>query len=91
VVNGNATNGNNCIIKQVVTTCNRYMNKPNEALIISDNVNIGAGEKLFSKITIGDNANIDTNAVVIYDVEKKCFICRFPKEQPNISFRYYWD
>jgi serine acetyltransferase len=65
VIHGNAVIGNNCIIRQGVTIGIRYMDRPTEAPVIGDNVNIGAGAKLLGKITIGDNVNIGANAVVI--------------------------
>lgn len=68
VVHGNAVIGNNCVIRQGVTIGNRYMDKPTEAPVLGDNVNIGAGAKLLGNITIGDNVNIGANAVVIKDI-----------------------
>jgi len=65
VIHGNAVIGNNCIIRQGVTIGNRYMDRPTEAPVMGDNVNIGAGAKLLGNITIGDNVNIGANAVVI--------------------------
>jgi serine O-acetyltransferase len=42
--------------------------KDGKSQIIGDNVYIGPGAKLFGLITIGDNINIGTNAVV-----NRCF------------------
>jgi serine acetyltransferase len=85
VVHGNAVIGNNCIIRQGVTIGNRYMDKPTEAPVIGNNVNIGAGAKLLGKITIGDNVNIGANAVVIHDVLGGSIYVGFPQQtvHPN--------
>jgi len=79
VVHDNAVIGNNCIIRQGVTIGNRYMDRPTEAPVMGDNVNIGAGAKLLGKITIGDNVNIGANAVVIHDVPQNSLYVGFPK------------
>jgi serine O-acetyltransferase len=79
VVHGNAVIGDNCIIRQGVTIGNRYMNKPTEAPIIGDNVNIGAGAKLLGKISVGDNASIGANAVVIHNIVQDGVYVGFPK------------
>jgi serine acetyltransferase len=79
VIHGNVVIGNNCIIRQGVTIGNRYINKPTEAPVIGDNVNIGAGAKLLGNITIGDNVNIGANAVVIHDVPQNGLYVGFPK------------
>lgn len=81
VIHGNAVIGDNCIIRQGVTVGNRYMNRPTEAPIIGNNVNIGAGATLLGKITIGDNTNIGANAVVIHDIEKNGLYVGFPKKK----------
>ncbi|PKH85168.1 serine O-acetyltransferase [Colwellia sp. Bg11-28] len=81
VVHGNSVIGDNCTIRQGVTIGNRYMNKPTEAPIIGNNVNIGAGAKLLGNITIGDNANIGANAVVIHNVAQDTLYVGFPKSR----------
>ena len=81
VIHGNAVIGDNCILRQSVTIGNRHINKPTEAPIIGNNVNIGSGAKLLGKITIGDNTNIGANAVVIHDIEKNGLYVGFPKKK----------
>ncbi len=81
VVHGNAVIGSNCIIRQGVTIGNRYMEKPTEAPVIGNNVNIGAGAKLLGNINIGDNVNIGANAVVIHHVEKNNLYVGFPNKR----------
>jgi len=81
VIHGNAVIGNNCTIRQGVTIGNRYMDRPTEAPVIGNNVNIGAGAKLLGKITIGDNANIGANAVVIHDLDQDGLFVGFPSSR----------
>ena len=47
---------------------NRYLDCPFDAPKLGKRVNVGAGAKLFGNITIGDDANIGANAVVLIDV-----------------------
>ena len=69
VVHGNATLGDDCIIRQGVTIGNRHLDKPFEAPTLGAGVNVGAGAKILGKLTIGDKANVGANAVVTRDVE----------------------
>jgi serine acetyltransferase len=80
VIHGNVVIGNNCIIRQGVTIGNRYIDKPTEAPVIGNNVNIGAGAKLLGNITIGDNVNIGANAVVIHNVLQNSLYVGFPQK-----------
>lgn len=68
VIHGNSIIGDACIIRQGVTLGNRYMDRPYEAPILGDRVNIGAGAKLLGGIKIGADATIGANAVVLKDV-----------------------
>lgn len=68
VIHGNAEIGNDCIIRQGVTIGNRRINAPFEAPKIGNRVNIGAGAKILGGVTIGDDAQIGANTVVIKDV-----------------------
>lgn len=68
VIHGNAQIGDDCIVRQGVTIGNRRLDQPFDAPIIGNNVNIGAGAKILGKVTIGDNAVIGANAVVVKDV-----------------------
>ncbi|ARV20389.1 Serine acetyltransferase [Curvibacter sp. AEP1-3] len=68
VVHGNAVLGDDCIIRQGVTIGNRYMDKPLDAPVIGQRVNIGAGAKILGAVHIGDDAEIGANAVVLKDV-----------------------
>lgn len=68
VIHGNAVLGDDCIVRQGVTIGNRRLDAPLEAPKIGNRVNIGAGAKILGGITIGDDAVIGANAVVLIDV-----------------------
>ncbi|MEZ6191208.1 MAG: serine acetyltransferase [Phycisphaerales bacterium] len=68
VIHGCAKIGDGCIIRQGVTIGNRTLDKPLEAPTLSKNVNVGAGAKILGGLTIGDDAVIGANAVVLKDV-----------------------
>jgi serine O-acetyltransferase len=68
VIHGEAILGDDCIIRQGVTIGNRYMDKPMEAPVIGNRVNIGAGAKILGAVSIGDDAEVGANAVVLKDV-----------------------
>jgi len=36
--------------------------------VLGEGVNVGAGAKILGGLTVGDNANIGANAVVVHDV-----------------------
>lgn len=68
VIHGNAQIGDDCIIRQGVTIGNRRLDDPFGAPQIGHRVNVGAGAKILGRLTIGDDAEIGANAVVIKDV-----------------------
>lgn len=68
VVHGACVIGDDCIIRQGVTLGNRHMDRPTEAPRIGHRVNIGAGAKILGGVSIGDDACIGANAVVLCDV-----------------------
>jgi serine O-acetyltransferase len=68
IIHGDAVIGDDCILRQGVTLGNRYLDRPLEAPVLGDRVNVGAGAKILGKVTIGDDANIGANAVVLSDV-----------------------
>jgi serine O-acetyltransferase len=67
IISGYARFGDNCRIRNGVVVGLRRVEDPC-APTIGNNVDIGAGAKLLGPITIGDNAIIGANAVVIEDV-----------------------
>lgn len=68
VIHGASVIGDDCIIRQGVTLGIRRMDRPGDAPVLGDRVNVGAGAKLLGKIYIGDDAVIGANAVVLCDV-----------------------
>lgn len=68
VIHGAAEIGDDCILRQGVTLGNRYLSAPDEAPILGKKVNVGAGAKILGRITIGDEASIGANAVVLIDI-----------------------
>lgn len=67
IVSGYARIGDDSVLRQGVTIGLRHVDDP-VAPRIGDRVDIGAGAKLLGPITIGDDAVIGANAVVIEDV-----------------------
>jgi len=68
VVHGNATIGDDCVIRQGVTIGNRRLDQPEDAPILGNRVDVGAGAKILGRVVIGDDASIGANAVVLHDV-----------------------
>jgi serine acetyltransferase len=68
VIHGLARIGDDCVIRQGVTIGNRRKEFPFDAPELGARVDIGAGAKLLGKISIGDDARIGANAVVLSDV-----------------------
>jgi serine O-acetyltransferase len=68
VIHGYSAIGDDSIIRQGVTLGNRYIDRPLDAPKLGKRVNVGAGAKIFGDISIGDDANIGANAVVICNV-----------------------
>ena len=60
--------GDDCYIRQGVTIGNRSLDRPNEVPVLGHRVNVGAGAKVLGAVTIGDDAAIGANAVVLDDV-----------------------
>jgi serine O-acetyltransferase len=70
--------GDNVIIRQGVTIGNRLVEAPEDAPIIGNNCNIGAGAKILGNVVIGDGASIGANAVVIKDVPANAIAVGIP-------------
>ncbi len=68
IVHGSVTIGDDCTIRQGVTLGNKVKELPYDAPQLGNRVNVGAGAKLLGKITVGDDAQIGANAVVVKDV-----------------------
>jgi serine O-acetyltransferase len=68
VIHGYCAIGDDSIIRQGVTLGNRYLDRPFEAPQLGCRVNVGAGAKILGNLTIGDDASVGANAVVLSDV-----------------------
>ncbi|MGF1491801.1 MAG: serine O-acetyltransferase [Microcoleaceae cyanobacterium] len=68
VIHGNCHIGDDCVIRQGVTLGNRYRERPFDAPKLGKRVNVGAGAKVLGAVTIGDDASIGANAVVLKDI-----------------------
>jgi serine O-acetyltransferase len=68
VIHGNSVIGDDCILRQGVTLGNKTLDRPHDAPTLGSRVNVGAGAKILGAITIGDDAGIGANAVVLQDV-----------------------
>ena len=68
VIHGYAQLGDDCIVRQGVTIGNRRLDAPFDAPRIGHRVSIGAGAKILGAVTIGDDAEIGANAVVLEDI-----------------------
>jgi serine O-acetyltransferase len=68
VIHGNCEIGDDSIIRQGVTLGNRSLDKPFDTPKLGCRVNVGAGAKILGAVTIGDDAAIGANAVVLIDV-----------------------
>jgi serine O-acetyltransferase len=68
VIHGDAVIGDDCIVRQGVTIGNRYLDRPLDAPRLGARVNVGAGAQILGDLSIGDDARIGANAVVLSDV-----------------------
>lgn len=68
VLHGYCVIGDDCVIRQGVTLGNRYLDRPLEAPKLGARVNVGAGAKILGAVTLGDDACVGANAVVLCDV-----------------------
>lgn len=68
VIHGYCVIGDDCVIRQGVTMGNRYLDRPFDAPKLGCRVNVGAGAKILGNVSIGDDACIGANAVVVSDV-----------------------
>lgn len=77
VISGYAKFGDNCRIRNGVVVGLRRVTEP-RAPVIGNNVDIGTGAKILGPITIGNNAVIGANAVVLIDVPENCVAVGIP-------------
>jgi serine O-acetyltransferase len=68
VIHGATVIGDDSIVRQNCTLGLRSLDRPNDAPVIGQRVNIGAGAVILGRVQIGDDAAIGANAVVLKDV-----------------------
>ncbi len=87
VIHGYCEIGDDSIIRQGVTLGNRYLERPLDAPKLGARVNVGAGAKIFGAVTIGDDANIGANAVVLIDIPAGATAVGIPAKiiQPKLA------
>jgi len=68
VVHEHCTIGDDCVLRQGVTIGAARLGPGREAPVIGDRVSIGAGAMIIGSVTIGDDAIIGPNAVVMMNV-----------------------
>lgn len=68
VIHGRSVIGDGCIIRQGCTLGLRSLDALDAAPVLGRRVNVGAGAAILGAVTIGDDAAIGANAVVLRDV-----------------------
>ncbi len=68
VIHGASVIGDRCIVRQNCTLGIRSSDAPNDAPTLTDGVSLGAGAVVLGRVTIGKDAVIGANAVVLQDV-----------------------
>ncbi len=77
IISGDATFGDDCIIRNGVTVGLRYTGQRGSP-VIGNRVDIGAGAKILGTIHIGDDVAIGANAVVLCDVPSNSIAVGIP-------------
>ena len=78
VIGETAIVGDNCTIYQGVTLGGTGKDKGKRHPTLGYNVLVGCGAKLLGNFTVGDNAKIAANAVVLSDVPENCTCVGIP-------------
>jgi serine acetyltransferase len=68
VVHGGVRMGDDCTIRQGVTLGNKTKDRPMDAPTLGHRVNVGAGAAILGAVSVGDDAQVGANAVVLKDV-----------------------
>jgi serine O-acetyltransferase len=69
VVHGDATLGDECVIRQGVTIGMKNTKAAFDAPTLGRGVDVGAGAVILGAVHVGDGATVGANAVVLVDVE----------------------
>lgn len=80
VIHGDVEIGDDCVIRQGVTIGNKSLDRPLDAPKLGCRVNVGAGAKVLGAVTIGDDAAIGANAVVLHDVSAGALVVGIPAQ-----------
>ena len=83
VIGETAVIGEDCLIFHGVTLGGQSMNRGKRHPTLGDRVMIGAGAKVLGAITIGDDAKIGANAVVVKDVPAEGIALGVPAKLRN--------
>jgi serine O-acetyltransferase len=78
VVHGATVMGDDCIIRQGCTLGLRSLADLDAAPVIGNRVSLGAGSVVLGRVTIGDDAAIGANAVVLADVPARAIAVGVP-------------
>jgi serine O-acetyltransferase len=76
VISGKVRGGSNILIEHQVTLGAEKRQTPQ----LGSDIFIGAGAKIIGPVSIGDNARIGANAVVLRDVPPNCTVAGIPAE-----------
>jgi serine O-acetyltransferase len=68
VIHGGCEIGDECVIRQGCTLGNKTLDRPFDAPKLGKRVNVGAGAKILGAVTVGDDATVGANAVVLKNV-----------------------
>jgi serine O-acetyltransferase len=78
VIHGNASIGDDCIVRHGVTLGNRQLDRPLDAPTLGRRVNVGAGAKILGNVVVGDDVSVGANAVVCSNVPPNCHAVGVP-------------
>ncbi|QDT08789.1 serine O-acetyltransferase [Planctomycetes bacterium K23_9] len=78
VIHGASIVGDDCVLRHGVTLGIRSENHPTDAPHLGNRVSVGAGAKILGAVSIGDDAKIGANAVVVCDVPAGCTAAGVP-------------
>jgi serine O-acetyltransferase len=68
VIHGNSEIGDDSIIRQGCSLGYKSLDRPHDAPRLGKRVNVGAGAKILGAVTVGDDAVVGANSVVLKDV-----------------------
>ncbi|MFZ2267528.1 MAG: serine acetyltransferase [Azonexus sp.] len=88
IIHSHTIIGDDVIVRQGVTIGNKVLDRPLDAPVVGNRVNIGAGAKLLGNIVIGNDVDIGANAVVLVDVPDKSMAVGVPARIVDKSHRF---